>query len=400
MRRLRHNRESKIAIACAAVAVAAGLASVVASQDGHLSPSAAVHISSSDQIAPLVRSADPGFHFVSVFQHYDGTYYYAMARDPLLAGNAHRLIDQPAYRYGHPLNGWLAGLLSFGQARLVPLALLLVGLIGLGVAGWATSRLAVHFGRTPWGGLLIATSPGLLFATSVDTTETVGAALVALAFLAWTRERYPLAVVVITLACLDKEQYITLPLGLALWEAVQWQRHHQRPEDLIAKALAICTGPIALGAWYVYIHAKLHTWPWHYQPGNFGAPLAGWRQAFHLAHILAGQDFTQSEIGTTAPVILVATAAVLLLAVVAALPMRTLLDGTLIGMAVITSMQGWLTLLYPNEIFRTPAIAVLLAVAVLLTRNRPATALASDRLSDEDAEAAVDLVADDRDRLG
>src|ERR1700676_4156926 len=84
---------------------------------------------------PLVREADPGFHFVSPAQHYDGTYYYAIARDLLLRGREHTLIDQATYRYGHPLHGWLAGMLSFGQARAVPAALLLLSLIGLALAG-------------------------------------------------------------------------------------------------------------------------------------------------------------------------------------------------------------------------------------------------------------------------
>jgi hypothetical protein len=36
-------------------------------------------------------------------------------------------------------------------------------------------------------------------------------------------------------------------------------------------------------------------------------------------------------------------------------------------LVVITSCQGWRTLLYPHEFVRTPAVAVLLALLVLLT---------------------------------
>jgi hypothetical protein len=347
-----------------------------ASQDGGFSPSALVHISATEPIARMALKSDPHFHVVSAVQHYDGAYYYAIARDPLIVGTAHKLIDLPAYRYGHPLHGWLAGLLSFGQPGGIPLALLLLSLIGLAVAGWAVSRLASHFGRSPWGGLLVAFSPGLLFAASVDTTETVGVALIALAFLAWARERYGLAVLVIALACLDREQYVTVPLGLMVWEALQWRRTSARPAQLRIKVLAVGVGPLLLAGWYIYVHARLHTWPNQLPEGTFGPPFVGWRNAFRISHLLANGDFNQSEIGSVSPAVLVATAAVITVAVIAARRIVTMIDATLIGMAIFTSMQGELTLAYPHEIFRTPAVAVLLAIAVLLTRpGKRATAL-------------------------
>ncbi|HWC36169.1 MAG TPA: hypothetical protein VG650_15285 [Mycobacteriales bacterium] len=369
-------RESRVAIACGGAGALAGLASMFASQDGSLHPSALVHLAQSDQLAPLAVHADPHFHLVTPVEHYDGVYYYAIARDPFLTGTAHKLIDQPAYRYGHPLNGWLAGLLSFGQARAVPLALLLLSLIGLGVAGWAASRLAVHLGCTPWGGLLIAASPGLLFAAASDTTEPVGAALVALSLLAWVRGRFAVAAALITLACLDKEQYITVPLGLVVWELVQWRRTHTSPERLPVKLLAVAIGPVVLADWYVYVHGRIGTWPFHYQSGNLGAPFVGWRDAFRISHALAGGSFEQSQIGSVTPAVLTATATLIIVGVVAARRIVTVIDAPAIGMAIITSMQGWRTLVYPHEIFRTPAIAVLLATAVLLTRRPRAVAFA------------------------
>jgi uncharacterized membrane protein YeaQ/YmgE (transglycosylase-associated protein family) len=341
---------------------------MAASQDGPVNPTALVNIAGTDPIARYALQADPHFHLVTSHQHYDGVYYYAMARDPFLVGTAHKLIDQAAYRYGHPMNGWLAAILSAGQARAVPIALMVLGLIGLAVAGWATSRLATHFGRSPWGGVIVAVSPGLLFAASVDTTETMGAALIALSFLAWVRHRYVLATVVIAMACLDKEQYVTVPLGLVVWELVEWRRSRARPGQLPVKAVAVVTGPVLLAGWYLYVHARLGSWPFHYKAGNFGAPFVGWLDAFRRSQVLAHGGFNESEIGSVSPTVLMATAVLIVLAVIAARRIATVLDATLIGMAVITSMQGWATLIYPHELFRTPAIAVLLAVAVLFTR--------------------------------
>lgn len=356
---------------CGFAAACGGALSILAVQNWHFNATALVGIATDDPIAPLAREADPGFRFVSPAQHYDGTYYYAIARDPLLRGQEHTLIDQATYRYGHPLHGWLAGLLSCGQARAVPAALLLLSLIGLALAGWGISRLAVHYDKSAWVGLVVAFSPGLLYAGTVDTTETLGAALIAVSFLAWLRQRFVAATLVLMMTCLDKEQYITVPIGLFVWEVVQAKRRRSRPDHSAAKLCAILSGPGALSVWYVYVHARLQAWPWTYEPDNFGVPFVGWRRAFAMAHSMANSDFAQSEIGTVTPAVLVATALIIAVGAVAALRLRAIFDATLIGLAVVTSMQGRNTLVFPHELFRTPAIAVLLAVVVLLTRPPP-----------------------------
>jgi hypothetical protein len=372
VRALRRLSGSDVVVAaiCAALAMLAGLSAMLASQDGWLHPSALVKISDQDPLAGLVRSADPHFRFGTLVEHYDGAYYYAIARDPFLLGKAHTLIDQPAYRYGHPLHGWLAGLLSLGQARALPLALMLLSLVGLALGGWAISRLAVHFGRTAWGGLLAACSPGLLYAATVDTTETLGVALLALTLLAWVKGRYRLAALLIVAVCLDKEQYVVVPLGLAVWEIVDASRRRARPDRPAIKAVAVIAGLLVLSVWYLYVHSRLRAWPWTYQPGNFGKPFAGWWETFHFAHVLSVGSFEQSQIGAITPPVLVAVAVIITLAAIKALRIRSPFDAPLLGMAVITSMQGWRTLLYPHELIRTPAVALLFALAVLFAKPR------------------------------
>jgi hypothetical protein len=362
-----------VAVASGAISALAGVFAILATDDGSLNPTELVHLSAAEPLAGIARSADPNFHFVTVPQHYDGVYYYAIARDPFLHGTAHTLIDQSGYRYGHPLHGWLAGLLSFGQARWVPLALMLLSLIGLAVAGWATSRLAVRFGRTPWAGLVIAFSPGLLFATTVSTTETVGAALIALTFLAWLNERFVVATVLLIAVCLDKEPYLMVPFGLAVWELVETRRRRSRPDQYEWKAVAIVAGPIATGLWYVYVHAELHKWPWSYDSGNLGKPFAGWVETFKLAHALPVGGLYAAEIGDVTPPVLVVTGLLIVIATILALRLQTIFAAPLIGLAFVTSLQTWRTLLLPHELFRTPAIAVLMAIAVLFAR--PPTAI-------------------------
>src|SRR5690349_18393493 len=104
-----------VALLCALVAVGAALLTVVAAQDGRPDPTALVKLSTADALAPDARATDPDFVLVAPQAHYDGVYYYAIARDPLLRGDEHTKIDQAAYRYGHPMVGWMARVVSLGQ---------------------------------------------------------------------------------------------------------------------------------------------------------------------------------------------------------------------------------------------------------------------------------------------
>lgn len=368
--RLRALGDAPVALLTGLLCALAGLAAMAASQDGHLSPGNLVKIASTDPLADYVRQSDPRFPFVTPAQHYDGSYYYAIARDPFLTGRAHTLLDEAAYRYGHPLHGWLADVLGLGQARAIPMALMVLGLLGLAVAGWSVSLLSVAFGRTPWGGLVVAASPGLLYAGTVDTTETVGAALVALLLLAWVRGAHGWAILASVAVCLDKEPYVVLPLALGAWELLEARRARSWPPQVAVRAAAVIAGPAALGAWDLYVHSRLHLWPWQAQSGNLTTPLTGWATTFRLAHVLAYGSFDQAQIGAVTPPVLLATAVLVLLAVAVALRLRTVLALPMIALAAVLSAQDWPTLLYPHELFRTPSIAALLAVAVLLTQPR------------------------------
>jgi hypothetical protein len=338
------------------------------SQYASLNPKAMINLAGDDPLATLVRAGDPRFPLVTSAQHYDGVYYYAIARDPFALGRAHTLIDQAAYRYGHPLHGWLAALLSSGHPNAIPAALFALSLLGLGSAGWLASRLADDLGGRPWLGLLVAGSPGLLYSVTVSTSEAVGAALVLGVLLCWQRRQIGLAGVLMVLAGLDKEQYLAVPVGLAAWEFLRLLRTRALPARAGHRAAALVLAPVPLALWYLYVVARLHRWPFEYEPGNFGWPVQGWLQTFGYAHALTLGDFEQSEIGSVTTPLLLALAGLLLAAAARAAWLHSNpLHLPLVLLVVITSCQGWRTLLYPHEFVRTPAVAVLLALLVLLT---------------------------------
>ena len=360
-----------VALACGLLSALAGLVAAFVSQNGSINPKAMINLAGTDPLAKLVRASDPRFPLVRPAQHYDGVYYYAIARDPLALGRAHTLIDQPAYRYGHPLHGWLAFLLSAGDANAVPGALFALSLIGLGTAGWLVSRFADDLGGHPWLGLLVATSPGLLYSSTVSTTEAVGAALVLGALLAWHRRRIGLAGALLMLASLDKEQYVALPVGLALFEIIGLLGARSSTAGARKRLAVLALTPVPLATWYLYVASRLHQWPADYQAGNLGWPVHGWLVTFNDAHGLMLGDFNQSQIGSVTAPTLVALAVLLVAAATRAAWLHSnVLHFPLVLLVIITSCQGWRTLLYPHELVRTPSVAVLLALVVLLTPGR------------------------------
>jgi hypothetical protein len=378
---------------CAAVTGAAALLGVVAAQGGRFSASALVQMADTDHIAPYAAAADHKFHFVTAAQHYDGVYYYAIARDPFATGTAHTLIDQAPYRYGHPLFGWLAGLLSLGRPAAVPTALLMLTLLSAVLAAWATSRLVSALGGSPWAGLAVALSPGLLYAVSVSTTETVSAALVVGAVLAWHEQRWRLAGVLLVLCCFDKEPLVLVPLALAAWEIVPARRTGVRPSAPALKAVALAAGPVLLAGWFGYVHARLNAWPFSSQSGNLGRPARGWHETLTYAKALSGGSFDQYEATAVSPPLLVATATLLLIAGAVALRLRSLVAPVLLGVIALTACQDWRTLLYPHDMIRTTSLATLLAVIVLATRARRSGT--GDELDDVPGELASGVLLEE-----
>lgn len=59
----------------------------------------------------------------------------------------------------------------------------LLSLASMAAATWLTPRLARRLGASPWWGLAVAASPGLLFSATVALTEPLQVALVAAALL-------------------------------------------------------------------------------------------------------------------------------------------------------------------------------------------------------------------------
>jgi len=292
-----------IAAACAAAAVATCLAAafaVMAPFD--FEPSALVHVGAAEPMAGVARATDPSFVLVPEQSHYDGVYYYAIARDPLARGREHKLIDRGSYRYGHPGFGWLAWLASAGQAKPLPYVMLAVALACVAIAAAVASLLAADLSLSPWWGLVVAVNPGLIFAVTELTSEAAGVAALLLSIFLWRRERRLLAAVALTAACLVKEQFLVVPIALAIYEIVWWIRRRRAGTIVSAGWLLVRIAPLAAApliylAWFAYVWWEFVFSPVDQGKDIVGIPFTGWVRTFERAGDFVYADFSTSQIG-------------------------------------------------------------------------------------------------------
>lgn len=360
-----------VSLVCGVVAAVVALFTQWASRRPDFHPSLLLNVAESDAIADSIRGADPAFQFVAPSDHYDGVYFYAMARDPFAMGIEHDLIDLAAYRYGHPLYSWVAGLLSGGQAAWLPWVFWAMSVASMFAAAFLVSRLVRTLGGSPWWGLAVAASPGLLFSASTALTEPAQVALVCASLLLWMRSSRSLWLgIVLVAVCLTKEQLVLVPLALLVAPVFEWRRGTRIDW---ARLGALAAGPAALGGWLIFIRSRFTADQQSYDDGNVGWPLTGWLETFNMAGNLRSGGFEASQIGSTTPSGLIATAVVLGAATVVGVLRRDALAWVVIFQVGLISCLGWRTLLFPHEMFRIPSVALLLAVVLLAVgARRPA----------------------------
>lgn len=340
---------------------------VVAQLAAHPSPfhpSQLLTVADSDRLSGMVVGLDPSFQLTVANNHYDGVYFLAMALDPFATGQAHDLIDLAAYRYGHPLWGWIAAALSFGRPAAMAGVFWLMSVASMAFAGATAALVARRAQASPWIGLVVAASPGLLFSATTALTEPFQVALICAIILAWQRERqrWWLLTLLSVAMCLTKEQLVLVPAALTLLELGRILTHSRVRWPSLA---ALAAGPVALGAWLLYVRGRFSSEQSTYDDGNIGTPVLGWLKTFDLANNLRLGESDASQIGSTVVPGLLATAVVLIVATIVGLRRRGPLGIVVALQTMLISTLGWRTLLYPHEMFRIPSVALTLAVLLL-----------------------------------
>lgn len=195
---------------------------------------------------------------------YDGQFYYRIALAPFdytqpLYGVT---IDAPAYRMqriGYPFLAWG---LSLGQAQFVPLALLLLNLVGIAATAALAMRLTIRLALPPLVPLAIVLWPGFPITLTHDTTEILAATFVLAMLDRYFAGRMLGFVVFGVMATLTREISVLVLGGLFLYELMS--RNLQR-----AAACGLAVLPFL--AW-----RQLQTIIWGTVPSSAAMDVLGW----------------------------------------------------------------------------------------------------------------------------
>jgi hypothetical protein len=218
---------------------------------------------------------------------YDGQWYLALAHDPLLLRqDLTSRFDNPRYRAGRPLQGWLGWLLAAGRPAAIPLGLLALGPLAVGVGCAATARILSAFGRSPVWGLGFALVPGVWAGVALATAEPLGLALGALGLSLVLDRRSGLAGLAFAGAALTKESYLAFAVAAGLHLLLD--RSVARPVRLRAAALALVPGLAGLGGWWLYLVTRVPVSPDRGWVGVLVLPFTDWpRWLWALGHYQA-----------------------------------------------------------------------------------------------------------------
>ena len=336
-------------------ALAAGAAMLPVLQSGGWSLSALAHVNASTGMGRAARAIDPDFRTVQTGA-YDGQFYWGVAVDPLASGHVHRSFDKASYRYGHPLYGWLAWLVSAGRARAAPAALAFVGLVSLVAGAFCASMLGRDRGGSGWEGVLVALNPGLITAAANDLAEPLAAFLMVATFTALGRGRPRLAWVALALLPFAKEPLLLVAIGVALYELVRGRA---------VRSLAFAAAVVPAACWWVYL--RIHLGQWFTSGGTaLGSPFAGWSAALFEGKL------RPSAVGSVVVVFVLVLLLVFLL-VAAARALRTLgaLELSYLGLAIVACcLAANATVAFSTALRNTSLLLVLAPFAFFGLRAR------------------------------
>lgn len=192
---------------------------------------------------------------------YDGQYFWALARDPLLLHHS-TIADfhNAGFRLQRIAYPALAAGLALGHESVLPWTLLALNVFIVLAITVAFSAYARRRGLSGWWGLAVGLLPGLQFATMGDMSDALAVAAMLGGLMAWREQRRWLAGALLGLAALAREPMVLAVAAVGLEAAAGCYSQRHRPGAL-RRAVRNVWPTVALpaglyGAWQVYLHTR------------------------------------------------------------------------------------------------------------------------------------------------
>lgn len=164
---------------------------------------------------------------------YDGQFYYRLGLDPFSFKETDygMTLDNPAYRQQRILYPLLGSILSGGNPKLLPFAMILVNVVALCALAWIGANFARAFSVHALWGAFLPLQPAFLFSLARNLVEILEVSLLLGSLLLLRRGRPVVATVLLGLAVVTRETALLVAL-VALLTYV-WQAWRKESEKMI-----------------------------------------------------------------------------------------------------------------------------------------------------------------------
>jgi hypothetical protein len=198
---------------------------------------------------------------------HDGRFFFVLANDPWLQRPAENasLLEHPTYRAQRILYPMLASAFGLLGPTQIVWTLVIWNVIAMAIGVWATARVAVALGGTPWLGLAFLLNPGLIYELAIDGGSIVGMALAFWGLAEVVEGRVRHSLLLFALAPLARETMWFVAAGCAVF---LWKGHRRMAGLMVASA----TVPALV--WAILVRARLDVDPSPFL-GSFTTPLHG-----------------------------------------------------------------------------------------------------------------------------
>ena len=207
---------------------------------------------------------------------YDGQWFWLVALDPTLgdpqAEMLHYTGEYRAQRIAYPA---LAAIFAGGDNDLIPWTLLVVNIAAVLTATALGAMWAQRWGHSPYWGLVLGLTPGVVLGTLRDLSDPLAATALAAGLVAWRLNRRLAAALLLTLAVLSRETMLIGVVAVALDVGIQLYRaptRGQRAAILRESWFVLALPTIAFLSWQTYATVRLGVLPAFATPeGQFGS---------------------------------------------------------------------------------------------------------------------------------
>ena len=252
-----------------AAAVTLCVVAVVAAQMAALDTNASLYLSfGEDSVETLEYGRE---HLGDVYAKpnlgHDGRFFYIAAHDPFITDPVEyeELFHRPVYRAQRVLLPLLAApALVAGEWALV-WWMLVINVLAIVGGTYATARLALAVGLSPWFGLAFTLNPGIWAELNAGSAGALAWALAVGGVLMYLEGRDRSALGLLVSAVLAREAMLLVVAGLA-FDA--WRRNRRVPVWMSVPF-------VAAFLWGLFVRIRLGEALWSSESEEFGIPLAG-----------------------------------------------------------------------------------------------------------------------------